>query len=992
MRLPALKIFLKWVAGFLFSKVIPHTRPLRMVLPWKRNMERGNDNRHLKCVGWEDRRVVNIAGACVKIRILILIAFIAHFWAQPSAAESDVPMDVKQELASRKYVIDLPSQEVAKSLNVLAVQTGAQFLFSYDLVENRTANPVRGNYTLPDALEQMLEGTGLKSGFDKGVLSISRLENAEEPIDPNFNGREEVKVNKNLVTSVLAFLLGSGVAQGQAQVQDTATTADNEVDTVITIGRRGQPRSVTESAVPADVFSADDLERRANDGLIDSLNYLTPSYNAPTRAGGGTASIIATGALRGLNPDHTLVLVNGKRRHKSSLIMAVSSLYNGSAPVDLDLIPLSAIKSVEVLRDGAAAQYGSDAIAGVININLKDASEGGSASATYSENFDRADGQRYLFTGNLGFELGNQGFINLSTVYKDQNDSNRAVPIDPSIRLFPDFMGGIDPREATIDRLVTKNFGRFPQETLNLSVNAGYEIEDTEIYMFGTFSDRSSHLNFTYREPNDNNAVTEIFPFGFRPAVLIEETDFEVAAGVRGNIGAWDYDASFNYGKANAHQSVSNTVNASLGRLSPTQFNIGHLISSEWVTQFDVTRAFDFRGGELQTSFGALYRSENYKLVAGDPASYEAGTAGLSTASPGSQGGQGIRPSNETDTTRGNFAVYGELGYDINDRAFISAAGRFESYDDDSGETLTGKLAGRYEFADWVSARAAVSTGFRAPGLAQSAFSATTSQFRTISAVQELFLIRTLPPTSEEAKAFGATPLTPEKSLNLSFGFVVTPTDSFTITVDAYQINLDDRIASTSTIPTAALEAVQFYTNAIDTRTRGIDVVATLRQDLDTFGQFTWILGYNYNETVIQALAPTPSELMGIPLVNGLFDRARQGSLTEIPSPKINLGLNWDLDNLSVNAKLTRFGGTSSIHRSNPDNDLFAGSKWIADLEVAYLFDDTYRVAVGANNILNTYPDEIRDPIPIRGAFQYDTTSPFGFTGGSYYARLSVNF
>lgn len=985
------KLFSPSVAGFLFSKVITYTRPLGMVLPWVTNMGKEIKGQRQKIVGREESRVVNSERAPAKVLIITTVFVIALFWAQIAAAIQDNLTVTDSEFANTKYKIDLPSQEVATSLNVLAMQTGAQFLFSYDLVDNRIAHAVRGNYTLPDALDNILEGTGLKSGFDNGVLSISE-EITDYADESNFKGRDEVQVKKNMVTSVLAFLLGSGIAQGQQATPVTAIDT-NEMDTIITIGTRGKPRSVTDSPVPADVFSAADLERRANDGLIDSLNYLAPSYNAPTRAGGGTASIIATGALRGLNPDHTLVLVNGKRRHKSSLIMAVSSLYNGSAPVDLDMIPLSAIKSVEVLRDGAAAQYGSDAIAGVININLKDASEGGSASATYSENFDRGDGQRYLFTGNLGFGLGANGFLNVSTVYKHQESSNRAIPIDPSIRLFPDLPGGgIDPREGTIDRLVTQNFGRFPQETLSLSFNAGYEIEDTELYMFGTFTDRGSHLNFTYREPNDPNAVTEIFPFGFRPAVLIEETDFEVATGVRGEVSGWDYDVSFNLGKANAHQSVSNTVNSSFGRLSPTQFEIGDLISSEWVTQVDLTKAFDFRGGELQTSFGALYRSENYQLVAGDPASYIGGTAGAPGSSPGSQGGQGIRPENETDTTRENIAVYGELGYDVNDRVFISAATRFESYDDASGETLTGKLAGRVIMTDWLTARSAISTGFRAPGLAQSSFSATTSQFRTISAVQELFLINTLPPTSEAAAAFGATPLQPEKSLNLSLGFVVTPTDNLTITVDGYQISLDDRIASTSTIPTAALEAVQFYTNAIDTKTTGIDIVATLNQDLGTFGQFNWIAGFNYNDTDIQAIAPTPSELSNIPLVNGLFDRNRQGSLTEIPAPKVNLGLNWDLNNLSVNAKLTRFGGTSFIHRSNPDFDRFSGAKWIADLEVAYVFNEVFRLAVGANNLFNTYPDETRDPIAIRGAFQYDTTSPFGFTGGSYYARLSTNF
>ena len=975
------------VAGFSFPKVIVHTRPLKMVLPWIVSMEKEIKYQQVYFVGREDGWVIYLKSALFKTLQALAFVCLLSLWLPINIAKADN----NAEITTKQYVINLPSQSVADSLNDLAKQTGAQFLFSYDLAENKTAKSVRGSFTLSDALEQMLEGTGLKSGFDNGFLSIFSLQNTMEPNDQNINGREEVNVKRNMITSVLAFLLGSGIAQSQDTNVNKAD--ESEIDTVITIGTRGKPRSVLKSAVPADVFSADDLERRANDGLIDALNFLTPSYNAPTRAGGGTASIIATGALRGLNPDHTLILVNGKRRHKSSLIMAVSSLYNGSAPVDLDMIPLSAIKTVEVLRDGAAAQYGSDAIAGVINIILKDSDEGGSASTTYSENFDNGDGQRYMFTGNLGFSLGQNGFLNLSTVYKHQEDSNRAVRLDPSVRLFPDLPGGgLDPREGTIDRLVTTNYGRFPQETLSLSANAGYEIEGTELYMFGTFTDRASHLNFSYREPNDPNNITEIFPFGFRPAVLIEETDFEVAAGIRGNVSGWDYDASFNFGKDSAHESVSNTVNASLGRLSPTSFIIGELISSEWVTQIDLTRSFDFRGGELQTSFGALYRSENYTMIAGETASYIAGTGGVGNASPGSQGGQGIRPSNETDTTRGNIAVYGEVGYDITDRAYISAATRFESYDDASGETLTGKLAGRYEFTDWISARGAVSTGFRAPGLAQSAFSATTSQFRTITAVQELYLINTLPPTSEEALAFGATPLKPEKSLNLSLGFVLIPTDNFTVTVDAYQINLDDRIASTSTIPTAALEAVQFYTNAIDTRTRGIDIVATLKQDLDVFGQFTWIASYNYNDTIIQNIAPTPSELVGIPLVNGLFDRARQGSLTEIPSPKINLGLNWDLNNLSVNAKLTRFGGTSVIHRSNPDNDLFSDAKWIADLEIAYVFDEIYRLAIGANNIFNTYPTEIRTPSRTRGSGQYDSTSPFGFTGGSYYVRLSTNF
>lgn len=625
---------------------------------------------------------------------------------------------------------------------------------------------------------------------------------------------------------------------------------------------------------------------------------------------------------------------------------------------------------------------------------MKDASEGGSASVTYSENFDRADGQRYMFTGNLGFELGRQGFLNVSSVYKHQQASNRAVPVDPSIRLFPDLPGGgIDPREKTIDRLIATNYGRFPQETLSLSFNAGYEIEDTELYMFGTFTDRGSHLNYTYREPNDPDAVLEVFPLGYRPAILIHETDFEIATGVRGETSGWGYDFSFNFGKDNAHESASETVNSSLGRYSPTEFNIGNLVSSEWITQVDLTKAFDFRGGELQTSFGGLYRSENYKLISGgDPASWVAGNFGSDTSSPGAQSAQGIRPENETNATRGNIAVYGELGYDINDRVYVRAATRFESYDDEVGEMLTGTIAGRVILTEWLAARSAVSSGFRAPGLAQSAYSATTTQYRNLSDELGIYLIKTLPPTSQAATAYGATPLKPEKSLNLSFGFILTPMDNLTITIDSYQIHLKDRIASTSTIPTQAFDAVQYYTNAIDTRTTGVDIIGTFNQDLGTFGNFKWIVGFNYNDTDIRNIAATPPELADLPLVDGLFDRSRQGYLTEMPNPKFSLGLNWDLDALSVNAKLTRFGSTTVVDRSNPDLDRFGDAKWLVDLEVAYVFVDKFRFAIGANNLFNTYPTEGRAPLPDFGAYQYDRSSPFGFTGGAYYARLSVNF
>lgn len=794
-----------------------------------------------------------------------------------------------------------------------------------------------------------------------------------------------------------------------------AADTDTDIDELVVTGTRGAPRTVIESPTPIDVLSSAELERTGRAGAFASLQTLVPSFNLPARAGGGTSTVIATGGLRGLNPDQTLVLVNGKRRHKTSLINSVSSLYNGSVPADLDLIPTSAIGRIEVLRDGAAAQYGSDAIAGVINIILKDG-DGGFIGGSWGQNFDRSDGELWQANAVYGFKVGEAGHLNLSVSAKSQELSNRAIPVAPNIQIYPRLIpsGLPDPRELTVDRLVTRNSGVLPQEGVNLGYNFTYDLNDaTEFYSFGTASRRLSDLPFTFRSPNNVNALPQIYPEGFRPNLVIRERDFEVAVGVRGDLSGWAWDVSTSYGYNRARENTSNTLNASLGPSSPTDFYIGQLKSTEWVNSLDITRGFELaNGGDLQVSFGAQHRHETYAVSAGEPLSYAAGTYVIPPGQPfagqrpatGAQATPGFTPEDASSSARDSFAGYVELGWTPTERFFAGVAARYEDYDDGSGSTLVGKLNARYELTDWLAVRGAVSTGFRAPGLAQQNYAASSSQFRLVAGVLQLLQIKTLPVGAPEAVALGAEPLQPEESTNLSAGFTLEPLPNLAITVDAYRIDVDDRIAITSTLTGTAVSNIlianglsgalsaQYYTNAIDTRTKGVDIVATWRTELGDMGSLRLTAGYNHNETKIRGIIPNPPELAALGANFVLFDRLSQGNLTTaIPKDKIALSANWTWGDVSLNLRQTRFG-SYTVRQNLPANDRRYGPEWITDVEVAYKVREHLTLAVGSNNLFNNYPDANGIFNAGLGAGQYPGISPIGFTGGSYYARVQWDF
>lgn len=823
--------------------------------------------------------------------------------------------------------------------------------------------------------------------------------------------RANIQATTSTSLIALCFIIPTA-ASGQDLVEPPQ--ASEEASAIVVTGSRGLQRTVTESPTPIDIVSGADLARTGKTGVLAALNQLIPSFNQPSRAGGGTAAIIGTGGLRGLNPDQTLVLVNGKRRHKTALINAAASLYNGSTPVDLDLIPVAAIDHIEVLRDGAAAKYGSDAIAGVINIILKTDKAGGFASLSGGQNMDRSDGETYEANASLGFAVGEKGFVTLSVQAKKQRASNRAVPIAPSVMLYNRINGALDPREATINRLVTQNYGAFPQDTLNTAYATNYDFGDVTWYSFGTFSQRRLVLNGTFRPPNNVNSLPELYPNGLRPGLDIREQDFDFAVGLRGTVDGWQWDASSAYGKNRARLLDFGTLNASLGPTSPTDFYAGTQLSSEWVNAIDLTKGYSVGGGNFQVSLGAQHRRESYALLAGDPLAYAVGSYVIPAGqprtgerpAPGAQGGPNLSPADAGSIVRHSLAAYVDLAYDPSSKISLGLAGRFEHFDDSSGDTFTVQATGRYAIASWLALRGSIGTGFRAPSLAQQIFASTSNQFRITNGVANLIATQTIPVGSAAAIALGARPLTPEKSTGFSAGLVIEPLPSLNVTIDGYRIDVRDRIAITGLLTGPAVSAIlvangltpnlsaQYYTNALDTRTTGVDVVATYRANLDNFGQLRFSAGFNYNETDVTDIIANPSQLSSLGAGYVLFDRIALGNITDLaPKTKTFVGANWTLDGLTINSRLTRYGSYTIAQVSAAADQRFS-AKWIADIEAGYQVTEALNLAVGANNIFNTYPDAAGVLNPSLGHQQYgaNPASPFGFTGGYYYGRVTVSF
>ena len=841
-----------------------------------------------------------------------------------------------------------------------------------------------------------------------------------------------------------------------AAVDPTAADTDGAtaLEGVIVTGVRGVRRTVTDSPVPVDVISADQLTATGKVGLKEVLNTLIPSFNLPGINGGGTSWTVRAITMRGLNGDQALFLVNGKRRHGTALINNLARVGRGGAPVDLDLIPASAIARIEVLRDGASAQYGSDAIAGVINIILKQDQKGGSFSYQGGQNY-LGDGDTRSATLDYSLPLGKQGgFLQLALDWKNNEAASRSVPSTAQYIFQPTVttVGGVttvtpDPRDATADRYYWGHgYGPGEEDILAASYNAELPVNELTLYSTGTLSHRSSKKNtgsflpnlapvagVTAGRPLNRNSLPDVYPYGFNALRRIFELDFQDTLGARGQAKGWDWDLSTTFAQDHAQLDGENTINASLGPNSPNYFHLSTHNFQQWTTNLDVTREFEgVLARPIQVSWGLEQRYEHFRISPGDEASYIVGDyvipagqpfAGL-RPNPGLASYAGTAPEDSGSISRNVYAAYVDVGTNLTENWYVGVAARHESYTGDVGDTTSGKITTRWEFLPGYAVRGTISNGFRAPSLAQQVFASSTisgslcaaapnNTFRGVTCVPGEYLTyptKVLRTDSPEAQALGATPLKPETSTNYSVGLTAEPTSRLRITLDAYQIDIDDRIIDTSNLDLSAAQlasqpalapllarfpqglAATYYTNGVSTRTTGIDLVGEYALDLGSYGRLNLNAAYAFNKTKIRDRIATPAVLKAVNPNLVLFDRQKIADLTvATPRKKAILGASWNRDTVSASLRATRYGKyTEAGTSANLDRTFSA--KWVADLDIAWDVRPTTTIAIGANNLFDQHPDKIGIVNTDTGMNQFGNFSPFGITGGYWYGRVTQRF
>ena len=802
-----------------------------------------------------------------------------------------------------------------------------------------------------------------------------------------------------MVRSVLFIALATALASPTVQAQDAASAAADtprKVGQVIVTGTRVANRTVAESVAPIDIITPAMLESTGTTELATALARTLPSLNFPRPAITDGTDAVRPAQLRGLSPDQVLVLINGKRMHGTALVNLNGTQGRGSSPADLNTIPIAAIERVEVLRDGASAQYGSDAIAGVINIVLKGSGSGGGISLRAGTTKE-GDGDMAQLTGDVGLKYGDgQGTIHLAGQFLRADQTNRARA----------FVGPQTPTSAPTDRVVQRQ-GDPNIVQSGVSYNSRFALnENASFYSFGTASHRNSLSNGFFRPAGDPRNILSIYPQGFLPKIRNVAKDVRFVAGLRGKIGTnTRADLSYNYGDSNLDFRIENSLNRSMGPTSPTQFEAGALAITQQVVNLDLDTTFNV-GWEypLSVAYGAEYRKEEFREKAGERASYINGGVLLNGAPTpsGSQVFPGFRPSDAGKFSRDSKSVYVDLEGNPIAALTLGLAGRYENYSD-FGSTTSGKLSARYEFVPAFALRGTYSTGFRAPSLQQQFFQSTSTGFISVPNVGTMpFEIRTFRVNDPAAIALGAEPLRAEKSKNASLGAVIQTNGGLYITVDAYQIQIKDRIVLSENLTSAAVRNYltthgfpdigggRYFTNAIDTTTKGIDVVGTYRTTLAA-STIDWTAGYNRNKTTIDRIAANPAALMAIDPNAVRFGRTETSRLVEgSPKDKVMLNGLWRHGPFSVNATATRYG-EFTVKGSTAALDQTYAAKWVGDLSASYKYGG-WDFTVGSDNITDTYPDEVIFANSSGGQLPYSTSAPFGYNGAFYYAKVGYSW
>ncbi len=809
------------------------------------------------------------------------------------------------------------------------------------------------------------------------------------------------------------------------------------LEAVAVLGTRGEERTVISAPVPIDVLSSAEIRTMGRVETAQAIQAVAPSFNFPRTSIADGTDHIRPATLRGLAPDQTLVLLNGKRRHTSSLVNVNGFIGRGSAAVDLNTIPASMIERIEILRDGAAAQYGSDAIAGVLNIVLK-RNVPGEITTTLGQHFTTynrrdaspqpaiiagertaRDGELLQVAANRGFSWGSSGYLFVGGELRDRSETNRSLP-DPRRQYF---VG--DARNNNPPRINHRQGDGYMHDVggfFNVG-NSTAKFGGGDYYAFGGLSKRYGDAAGFWRRPFDDRTVRQIYPDGFLPVIQSDIWDGSLAAGVKGSTLGWQWDLSNTFGSNSFAFTVANSANVSFGPSSPTRFDAGTLGFRQNSTNLDVLREVAAPwSAPIKVAFGGEFRYEQYRIEAGEPASYENGGSPVlnpdgtpklqSNGQPqpaplGAQVFPGFRTTDALSEGRSNVAGYVDLESNVLPSLLVSLAGRYEDYSD-FGSTTNGKAAARLEVSDRLAIRGAVSTGFRAPSLHQQYFSSTATNFNAGIP----FDVRTFPVRTTEAQILGARPLTPEKSKNYSAGFALEPTRALSVTVDQYWIKIDDRIVFSENFTGAAVQTLfeqrgltgvtggRFFTNAIDTRTTGVDVVANYGHRFQDGGIARLTAGYNQSKTKVTWVASTPPALSAFQ--ESLFGRVERARIESgQPSNNLLLAAMYDWKQVGLTLRSRRYGPVTSYGTpANGSLDQTFSPRWITDVAGSYTLPRGVRLSLGVDNLADIYPDRNNNPGNYIteatggnanfGIFPYSGITPFGFNGRFVYVRMSA--
>ncbi|WP_394750129.1 TonB-dependent receptor domain-containing protein [Spongiimicrobium salis] len=1009
--------------------------------------------------------------------------------------------NVKEINDNQKISIKADQEPLKMVLDKLALLGNFAFSINEKQIVLTKKSDLLNDTTDPKSQEKEIKGTVKDENGEPLAGANILVKGTTIGTQTDFDGNFTIDVPDGQDILVISFI---GYASTEVSIsgKDFVTVVLKEnaarLDDVVLVGSRNPNRTSTESSVPVDVIDVTEIASLApQTSVTQILNYVAPSFTSQSQTVSDGTDHIDPASLRGLGPDQVLVLINGKRRHSTSLINVNGTVGAGSVGTDLNSIPTAAIERIEVLRDGAAAQYGSDAIAGVINIVLKK-NTGKldftlTTGANFSENgnqFDGgSDGEKVQLDANYGLPIGDQGgFINFTgslatrqpalrnrdysgdifrgfhgaerifaanggnvaemtlqdyanaaqdISYLDQATKDQIAALDLTNATGVDSLRSLLDFDADEDELAARGLSRsdfrFRVGTsklregkffANLSVPLG---ETTELYSFGGISYRQGLASGFYRRPaqGDGRANTPAFPNGFLPDIKSDIVDRSFAFGIRGEMEGWNIDFSHTYGQNTFFLTVENSSNGTLGVSTPRNFDAGGFGFTQNTTNLDINKFYEDIFEGFNVAFGAEYKVENYEITAGEEASYASFDINgnvVNSATPdallvrnnftgvplggGAQVYRGFDPGNATDEFRNNISAYIDLEADFTENWLLSVAGRYENYSD-FGETFNYKIATRLELSENLAVRAANSSGFRAPSLHQQFFSRTS----TVFVDNQPFEQGTFTNDSRAAALIGIDPLKEETSNSLSAGLTGT-FGNFSITVDAYQINIDDRIIYsgsfgnggnpelTAIFDAANATSARFFVNAIDTRSRGLDIVVSHKAQLTEDMRLSNNFAATFTETEVQDVF-VPELIANAGLSGAFFDGQEEAFLTLAqPRTKLNLTNTLSYKNWEVLLQNVFFGevtdpddfnGDARVAGTQVSDDAIYGGKVITDLSFSKTFSDRFRLTLGANNLFDVYPDENRAGGTSGDQFVYSRrTSQFGYTGRFLFAR--VNF